>query len=300
MEICILGSNGAMPIPNRYPSCQVLRDGSTHFMIDCGEGSQTRFNLCQIKRSKISHIFISHLHGDHVYGLPGLLSSYNLQGRTDDLYIFGPHGLKAFIRSFLIHSHLNLQYQLYINEHPTDKPNIVARYEGWTISTVPLIHRIPTAGYLFTFNSGKHRIKPESLEKYDLSIEDRKKLVSGEDIHDKNGHPISNSNLTLPPVIKRYAYCSDTRFSNTLIPYVKGVDLLYHESTFTNADGNLAYERYHSTAEEAAKIAKQANVGGLLLGHYSARYTDLSVFQEEASQIFSNVKLAVEGKIFKF
>lgn len=248
------------------------------------------------RASRIRYIFISHLHGDHYLGLVGLLSSLHLNGRQEELYLFGPPGLAEIITLQFKYSNTYLCYRLYFREL-SSTPEVILDTESFSVETLPLSHRIQCTGFLFKEKPGKRRINKEMLPPT-LSVHQLRRLKEGKDLFDTSGNLLyQNETLTLPPPPTRsYAYCSDTRYDESIIPYVQGVNLLYHESTFLEEHRERAAETFHSTARQAATIAHMAGVGKLVLGHYSSRYRDLRPFLEEAQEIFPNAVLSLEGE----
>lgn len=292
----ILGTNAAVPISDRYPASQALCTPAGVYLIDCGEGTQSRMAQYGVKRSRINHIFISHLHGDHVFGLPGLLTSYQLYQRKQCLHIFGPPGIAKLITTILEVTKTHLSYELQIHEHDVMVSETILEAKAITVKTLPLDHRIPCCGFLFIEKAAKRRINPLATEKHGVPYHSYASLQDGFDFENTGGHVIPNAELTLPgrkPL--SFAYCSDTRYSLSLVEYIKGVDLLYHEATFLSELSSKATQTGHSTAEQAARIAKSADVGTLLMGHFSSRYSDTGAFEAEAGRIFTNSIAAHEG-----
>ena len=296
-ELKILGANSAKPAYNRNQTSQLLTVQNELFLIDCGEGTQLQLSHYKIKVSRIKHIFISHLHGDHFFGLIGLISTMHLQRRATPLNLYGPPGLAEIITMQLKVSGTVLSYPLHFNEINPEKSCRVFENDKITIQTIPLIHRIPCVGFLFREKIKPRRIIKEKIQK-EFSLVDMVSLKNGEDIMDENGSVIyKNTDYTLPPKKSRsYAYCSDTRYHEGIISHIKGVDLLYHEATFLSDREQRAEETFHATARQAALIAKKAEVGQLLIGHYSSRYRDITPFEAEAKQVFDNTILAIEGE----
>jgi ribonuclease Z len=293
--VTILGSNSATPAFNRNPTSQLLRIGQEHLLVDCGEGTQMRLLALKQRASRIRYIFISHLHGDHYLGLVGLLSSLHLNGREEDLHLFGPPGLAEIITTQFKYSNTYLCYHIHF--HPVSTtPETILDADAFTVSTLPLSHRIHCMGFLFREKTGKRRINKDLLPPT-LSVHHLKRLKEGKDLFDPAGNLLHrNEDLTLPPRQPRsYAFCSDTRYEESLVDYVRGVSLLYHESTFLDDQRERAAETFHSTARQAATIAKLAEVGKLVLGHYSSRYRDLTPFLTEAREVFPNSVLSIEG-----
>ena len=296
-ELKILGANSAKPAYNRNQTSQLLTVQNELFLIDCGEGTQLQLNHYKVKVGRIKHILISHLHGDHFFGLIGLISTMHLQRRATGLNLYGPPGLAEIITMQLKVSGTVLSYPIHFKEINPDKPGCVFENEKITIQTIPLVHRIPCVGFLFREKIKPRRIIKEKIQE-EFSLVDMVTLKNGKDILDENGSVIyKNEDYTLPPRKSRsYAYCSDTMYHEGIIDLIKGVDLLYHEATFLSDREKRAKETFHATARQAALIAKKADVGQLLIGHYSSRYKDITPFQAEARQVFGNTILAIEGE----
>ncbi len=296
-ELKILGANSAKPAYNRNQTAQLLMVQNELFLIDCGEGTQLQLNEYKVKISKIKHIFISHLHGDHFFGLIGLISTMHLHRRGAPLHLYGPPGLAEIITMQLKASGTILSFQVNFKEVTPDKCYRIFENDKIIVETIPLIHRIPCCGFLFREKTKPRRIIKEKIEK-EFSMLDMIALKNGEDILDENGGvAYYNKEYTLSPKKSRsYAYCSDTRYNEDIINQIKGVDLLYHEATFLKDREQRAIETFHATAEQAAIIAKKAAVGMLMIGHYSSRYKDLTPFEEEAREVFKNTVLAIEGE----
>jgi len=298
-NLTIIGSNGAVPAHNRHPSAQILDYNSHLYMVDCGETTQFGLSKYGIKRSKLDHIFISHLHGDHFYGLMGLLTSFNLNWRTHDLHIYGPPGLKEIIDLHFKQSSTELKYQLIFHPTQASFPEVIHQDSFLTVETIPLKHRIPTTGFLFREQNQLRKIRPEKITEYNIPYTLIAGIKLGNDFEQENGNVIPNEDLTLSPDRPRsYAYCSDTAFIDTFIQQINGIDTLYHEATFVNEHEARAAETFHSTGSQAAQVAKAAQVGQLIIGHFSARYEDLNPLLNEARAIFAKTFLAVEGKTF--
>jgi len=300
MELTILGCYAATPRTFTNPTSQVLEIKNRIFLIDCGEATQVQLRKNKIKFSKINHIFISHLHGDHVYGLIGLVSTFMLLNRTNDLHIYGPKGIKEMITLQLRLSNSWTSYGLYFHELESAESEIVFEDEKVIVKTIPLKHRIYTNGYLFQEKIGEKRLNAEAIKQYQIETCYFQNIKNGKDITLDDGTFIENDKLTFEPVPpKSYAFCSDTVYNEAIIDLIKDVDVLYHESTFLESEAILAGKTMHSTAKEAAAIALKANVKQLILGHYSTRYENISLFKEEAETIFPNVLLADDGKTFE-
>ena len=295
----ILGCSSATPTTWAFPSAQVLNMEERFFLIDCGEGTQVQLRKHNIRFSKINHIFISHLHGDHFFGLVGLLSSFHLLDRKKDIHIYSPKGLKeAIITQFRI-TNTYLSYYIHFHELSTSEPQVIVDDKKLVVKAIPLKHRIETYGYLFQEKLKERKLNVEQLEKYKVEICDYRNIKLGKDYLTDSGQLIDNSDLTFdPPKALSYAYCSDTAFEPKLFEWVKHIDLLYHESTFLDDKITLAKKTGHSTAKQAAAVAKNAKVGKLILGHFSARYKNRTLFLDEALEVFDNVELSEEGRVF--
>jgi len=298
-ELLILGNSAATPTANRNPTAQLLNIAERFFLIDCGEGTQMQMRKYKARFQSVNHIFISHLHGDHFYGLPGFLASMHLLGRKNELTIYGPKELEEIINMIHKHSETYLNYPLkFIHTQNTSK-QLIFEDEKVEVYSLPLKHRIATTGYLFKEKPLFRNIDKYKLEKLNVSFAEIHKLKQGLDAIDNNGNIIKNNELTLDPIKQRsYAFCSDTKFFEELSKDIKNVDLLYHESTFLEEKVDRAKQTFHSTAKQAAQMAVLANAQKLLLGHFSARYGNLEEFLEEAKPIFSNTELAIEGQLF--
>jgi len=311
-EVTILGSSSATPTATRHPTAQVLNIHERFFLLDCGEATQIQLRRYKFKIQRIDHIFISHLHGDHYLGLPGLLGTMHLLGRDKKLHLYSPPGLKEIIDTNHYHSKTFLKYDLefHVLESKSPAPlkdgvRTLGRtriYEDnkLTVETIPMNHRIPCYGFLFREKEPLRNIIGEKMVEYTIPVEKISGIKKGEDFISSDGKQISNSELTLPPHSSRsYAYCSDTLYNETFIEQIKNVNLLYHEATFAEDKAERAIETHHCTAKQAGAIAQKANVEKLIIGHYSARYKDLNVLLNEAKQIFSNTVLAIEGETYR-
>ncbi len=299
MKLTILGCYSATPRINTNPTSQVLNIRNHLFLIDCGEGTQIQLRRHRVKFSRIRHIFISHLHGDHYFGLVGLISTFMLLGREADLHIYGPKGIKEIILLQLKLGKSWLNYPLFFHEIESKDPQFIFEDEKVTVQTIPLKHRIYTNGFLFKEKKGERKLNLAAVQKAGIDISYYRKIKKGFDVKNENEELISNKELTFEPDIpKSYAYCSDTAFHPDCISQIKNVTTLYHESTFLNEHGHMCDSTGHSTAVHAASIAKKASVGKLILGHYSTRYSSLDLFKSEAESIFENVELAKDGKTF--
>ena len=299
MKITILGCYSATPRKDKHTSSQLIEINGKLFLIDCGEGTQMQLRKAKIKFNRINHIFISHLHGDHFYGLIGLISTFRLSGRTKTLNIYGPKGIKEIITLQLKLANSWTNYPLNFHELTSEISETIYKKDSVSVNTLPLDHRVYTNGFLFTSRSSSRKINSKAINGLNLKPFHFDQLKKGLSILLEDGTNIKNNELTFDPEKpKRYAYCSDTSYNRDLIPLIKQVDLLYHESTFLEKDIDLAEKTKHSTAIQAAKIAKEAKVKKLILGHYSSRYIDKNIFFNEASTIFKDVDLSEDFKTF--
>lgn len=297
-EITILGSSSALPSYKKFPSAHVINMHERFFLIDCGEGTQIRIRQFKIKTSKINRIFISHLHGDHFFGIFGMISSFNLLGRKNDLHIYSPGDLEKIVYTTIKKQDLN--FKIFFHRLNCENKTSVYETKSLKISCFPLDHRIETYGFLFEEKKKKKNIKKEAIEKYNLSVSDIIKIKDGADYKTNEGKIIPNEEITFPEKKSRsYAYCSDTAFKPEIIPFVKNVDILYHEATFTENLKETAKITKHSTAKEAASIALKANVKKLIIGHFSSRYKDENELLNEARNIFPETYAAQDGMTFK-
>lgn len=300
MKLTVLGCYAATPRTFTNPTAQLLEVKNRYFLIDCGEGTQVQLRKNKVKFTKISHIFISHLHGDHFYGLIGLISSFSLLSRVADLHIYGPKGLKEIIQLQLKFSHSWTNYEIHFHELDAKESELIFEDEKVTVHTIPLKHRVYTNGFLFREKEGDRKLNIDVIKELSIDVCYYKKIKKGGNITLENGQVINNEQLTFPgDPSKSYAFCSDTAYCEAIIPIISEVDLLYHEATFLESESQLAQKTMHSTAIQAATIASKANVKSLLLGHYSTRYESISSFKEEALTVFSNVQLADDGKSFE-
>jgi len=301
MNLTILGCHSATPRTSAHPTAQVLEMKGHLFLIDCGEGTQVQLRRYKVKFSRIKHIFVSHLHGDHFFGLIGLISTFRLLGREADLHIYGPKGIKEAIVLQLKLGKSWTDYNLYFHELESDKAELIFEDELLTVTTIPLDHRIYTNGFLFRKKPGERKLNFEAAVKAGIDQSYFSKLKQGYDVENSKGEQVINDTVTSPPEPpKAYAFCSDTAYFPEMVSQISNVTVLYHESTFLESHQNLAETTKHSTAKEAAVIAKKAAVGTLILGHYSGRYNDLELFRSEAQEVFQNVELAEDGTQFKF
>jgi ribonuclease Z len=295
-ELYILGSSSATPTRERNPTSQILKIGSEKIMIDCGEGTQMRLMQFGIRQTGIDYICISHLHGDHYFGLIGLISTMSLMGRKQMLHIIGPAPLKNILDLQILHGGMHIHFE--IKFHPTNPnvPEFILKTQSFELSSFPLKHRIHCTGFLIKEGKKERHLNMQAIEALKIPVAYYKSIKTGKNYSAENGTEILNTELTFDPTpIKSYAYCSDTIFDPTIVPFIKDVNLLYHETTYLHNLAQKAAERFHSTAKEAGIIAKMANVGKLLIGHFSSRYDNLQPFLEEAITEFTPTELAIEG-----
>ena len=301
MKLTILGCYSATPRALNNTTSQLLEINNHMFLIDCGEGTQVQLRKHKIKFNRIKHIFISHLHGDHFFGLVGLISTFRLLTRETDLHIYGPVGIKEIVTLQMKLADSWTNYNLIFHELTSNDSELILEDEEVEVFTIPLNHRIYTNGFLFKEKEGNRKLDIGLVENANINIAYYRKLAQGFDVINEDGKLIKNELVTKPGAKpKSYAFCSDTMYKEDIIPVIKNVDVLYHESTFLERHLHLASKTKHSTAKEAASIAKLAKVGALLLGHYSTRYDGLNSFKEEAKEVFDNVELCEDGKIFEF
>lgn len=299
-EVLVLGNSSATPMYDRHPTAQVLNFNEQLFLIDCGEGTQIQLHKYGVKSNKINHIFISHLHGDHYLGLTGLLSSMSLHGRKSDLHLYGPEPLKQILDLQLHYSDTHLSYRLIF--HPTNSEVAEVVFENKTIkvTSFPLKHRVPTTGFRFDEGKRPNILLLEKLLDLEVPVVYYNALKAGVDCTAVDGTLYKAAELTTAgPVSRSYAFCSDTRAFEAYMDYIQEVDLLYHETTFTHEFLDRAVETLHSTSLEAAQVAKAVGAKNLLMGHYSARYKDLTLLLDEAKSEFVNSELSFEGNWYK-
>lgn len=301
MKLTILGCYAATPRSFTNPTSQVLEIRNRLFLIDCGEGTQVQLRKNKIKFSKINHIFISHLHGDHFYGLIGLISTFMLLNRINPLHIYGPKGIKEILLLQLKLSNSWTNYDLFFHELESLESEIIFEDEKVLVKTIPLKHRIYTNGFLFQEKIGDRILDTVAVNKFKIDTCYYQKIKNGSDILLDDGRLIANSLLTFDPIpTKSYAFCSDTVYNEDIVAHILNTDVLYHESTFLQKEEDLASKTMHTTAIQAAQIALKANVKQLVLGHFSTRYESILAFKEEAESIFPNILLADDGVSFEF
>jgi ribonuclease Z len=298
--LTILGCSSATPTSERNPTAQLLAHGEKLFLLDCGEGTQVTLRKMHVHFQRIRHIFISHLHGDHFFGLIGLISSMHLLGRTKPLHIYGPPVLKEIIDLQLQASLTTLMYPLEFHATQAESPEVIFEDDALTITSFPMLHRIPTTGFLFKEKLSERRLTKEMIDSLGIPVHLFSRIKRGEDFTDADGTVFPNRSITLdPPTPRSYAFCSDTAYFEDIIPVISGADLLYHETTFMNDRAMNAREKFHSTTGQAASIAQKAGVKKLLIGHYSARYDELAPLLDEARLVFPATDLAVDGSFFE-
>lgn len=298
-KVHILGCGSALPTLQHNASSQIVELREKLFMIDCGEGTQIQLRRSRIHFSKIIAVFISHLHGDHCFGLPGMISTFGMTGRTAPLHIYAPAAFEPILDQTLSFFCQGLEFKVVFHAVDTTQNKVVYEDRSLTVETIPLQHRIDCCGYLFREKPILPHIRRDMIDFYKIPISQINNIKAGADWVTAEGEVIANSRLTTPAEPARsYAYCSDTRYIKTLHKLVKGVSTLYHESTYSAEDAERARLYWHSTSQDAAKVARDASVGKLLLGHFSARYNNESQLLDEAKEIFPNSYLTCEGATF--
>lgn len=297
LSVTILGNNSAVPAFNRHPTAQVVTHDGNNYLVDCGEGTQIQMIKYKIRRGRISHIFISHLHGDHYFGLAGLLNSFSLLSHTQELHVYGPEPLEQIIKLQLSAADNRLSYLLHF--HTLREPGVLIDNDRIRITAFPTSHRIQCFGFTFEEKAQRRKLLIEKVEKAQIPVSFYASLQAGLDYITPKGKTIRNEVVTADPVQgKKYAFCADTRYDGSIIEHVRGFDAIYHETTYLDNMGEKAYERFHSTTTQAATLAKNAEVGKLLIGHFSSKYADLEPFEREARAVFPATELAVEGVTF--
>lgn len=295
-EINILGCGAALPTPRRLSSSQIVNIREKLFMLDCAEGAQMALRRSRLSFSHLQAIFLTHLHGDHVFGLMGLLSTFGLLGRIQDLHIYGPQDLQRVFQPQIDYFCADSPYQIILHEVDSKTPQIIYEDRSVVISTLPLKHRIPCCGYLFREKPTPRHIRRDVIDFYQIPISQINNIKAGLDWTTEDGTFIPNDRLTTPPdPIRSYAYCTDTAYRPQLAEMLKGVTCIYHEGTFTQEHEVLAKKTFHSTAAQAAQIALDAQACRLIIGHFSSRYKSEDVLLHEAQQIFPNTILAEDG-----
>lgn len=299
LSVTILGSGAAVPTLHRGTTAQFINCQQRHILIDCGEGTQLQMRKFKVKFQSIEIVLISHMHGDHIFGLPGLISTMQLLGRTQPITIIGPKGIKEYLNSQFKISGTQKGFPINYLELSANSEQIVFEDKCIEIKTFPLNHRIQTQGYRINEKPSKRHLNKIAFDKTGVSIAYIQKLINGDDIQDNNGVIVKSEDVTFPPdSTKSYAFCSDTAYFPEIIEHIMDVDLLYHEATFIDKEAERAAETYHSTAKQAASIALKANAKGLVLGHFSARYSDMTTHLNEAQEIFEKVFIPKDGELF--
>lgn len=300
LELNILGCGSALPTTRHYPSSQVLNVRDKLYLIDCGEGAQLQFRRMKLKFNRLNHIFISHLHGDHCFGLPGLLSTLGLLGRTGEIVIHAHPDAESQFRPFFDYFCKDMPYPVRFNPINPQKHELIFEDRSIRVYTLPLKHRVPTCGFLFEEREKERHLRSDMIRFYEIPIRDLASTKQGEDFVTPDGKVVENRLLTMDAdPARKYAYCSDTLPLEKIVPYIAGADLLYHEATFGNDLQPRARQTFHSTAAQAAQIALNAGVKELLIGHFSARYLDETDLLNEARAIFPNTLLASDGMQLK-
>ena len=295
-EVNILGCGSALPTTRHFASSQVVNIREKLFMIDCGEGAQLQLRRSKLKFTRLNHIFISHLHGDHCFGLMGLISTFGLLGRTAALHIYAHEDLEKLLAPHLEFFCKGMTYDVVFHAIDPTKANVIYDDRSVSVSTIPLKHRIPTCGFLFQEKQTPNHIIRDMVDFYRVPVFELNRIKNGEDYVTPDGTVVPNHRLTTPSDPPRsYAYCSDTAYLKSIVPQIKGVDLLFHEGTFAQCDAARAKETYHTTAAQAAAIALETEAKQLVIGHFSARYEDESILLKEAQAVFPNTLLAKEN-----
>lgn len=298
LSVTILGNNSSVPAFNRHPTSQVVTHDGTNFLVDCGEGTQIQMIKYKIRRSKISHIFISHLHGDHYFGLVGLLNTFGLLSHKQELHVYGPAPLQQIIEMQMTVADTILPYALYF--HTLCQPKTLVDTDTIRISCFSTNHRIECYGFLFEEKEGKRKLLIDKVRKLNIPVSFYSSLQNGLDYMTSRGQIIPNESVTAAPEKgKKYAFCADTKYDETIIPYIYGADTIYHETTYLDNMRERAEERFHSTTKQAAEIARKAMVKKLLIGHFSSKYSTLEQFEAEAKEIFPHTELAIEGSTYE-
>lgn len=297
-NINILGCGSALPTTRHLATSQIVDLRDKLYMIDCGEGTQVQMRRMCVRFGRLAHIFISHLHGDHCFGLPGLISTLGMLGRTGELVVHGPKEVETYLRPVMDLFCRGMEFEVRFNPVDTRSHSLVMEDRSLSVYSIPLKHRIPTCGYLFAEKPKEAHIIREMTDFYQVPVRCMKDIKQGQDYVTPEGEVVPNSRLTRPAAPpKRYAFCSDTAYNRSIIPIIEGADLLYHEATFAECDLARAKETFHSTARQAAEIARDAHVKRLVIGHYSARYEDLSELHREAEAVFPGTILGNEGTV---
>lgn len=294
LSVTILGNNSAVPAFNRHPTSQVVSHDGTNYLVDCGEGTQIQMIKYKIRRGKITHIFISHLHGDHYFGLVGLINSFSLLSHLQEMHIYAPAPLQQIIEMQLKVADNTLSYPLHF--HTLTEPGVLVDNDKIKISCFRTTHRIECYGFLFEEKEGKRKLLIDKVKKLDIPISFYSSLQAGLDYITPKGKRIPNEEVTADPDRgKKYAFCADTKYDEGIIPHIYGADMIYHETTYLDNMRDKAEQRFHSTTKQAALIARKAMVHKLLIGHFSSKYSTLEMFLQEAKEVFPETELAIEG-----
>ena len=298
LAVTILGNNSAVPAFDRHPTSQVISLDGINFLVDCGEGTQIQMIKYKIRRAKISHIFISHLHGDHYFGLVGLINTFGLLNHQQDLHVHGPSPLQEIIELQLRVANTTLPFNLYF--HTISKDGILVDDSKFEVRCFRTNHRIECYGFVFTEKKKPRKINLEKAIEAEIPANFYKKLEEGMDYINKKNETIKNEEVTFESSKgKTYIFCADTKYDETLVPQLRGADLIYHETTYLDNLQERAEQRFHSTSKQAATMAKKAKVKKLLIGHFSSKYAELDEFEKEAKEVFENTEIAVEGVTYK-
>jgi ribonuclease Z len=298
LSVTILGNNSAVPAFNRHPTSQVVTQDGNNFLVDCGEGTQIQMIKYKIRRGKISHIFISHLHGDHYFGLVGLINTFNLLSHKQELHVFGPSPLQEIIEMQLKVADTAMCYPLHF--HTIKENGVLVDNEKIKVSCFRTNHRIECYGFLFEEKEGKRKLLIEKIRKLRIPVTFYNSLQEGRDYITPKGEVIKNDSVTAPPGrAKKYAFCADTKYDEQIIQHIYGVDMIYHETTYLDNMRDKAEARFHTTTRQAAEIARKAMVKKLLIGHFSSKYASLEPFIQETKAGFSNTELAIEGNTYE-
>lgn len=299
-EVHILGCGSALPTTKHFASSQVVNIREKLFMIDCGEGAQLQLRKSRLKFSRLNHIFISHLHGDHCFGLMGLISTFSMLGRTADLHIHAPKELEKLLIPHLNFFCKGMEYNVLFHTIDTQQQTCIYEDRSVSVYSIPLQHRIPCCGFLFSEKATPNHIRRDMIDFYQIPLYELNRIKNGADYQLPDGSCIPNDLLTAPSnPPRKYAYCSDTIYNQKIVEQINGVDLLFHEATFAESEEARAKETFHTTASQAGKIAKEAQVKQLIIGHFSARYEEESTLLEEAQAVFPNTILAKENLCVK-
>jgi ribonuclease Z len=299
MKVTILGNNSALPAFGRHPTAQIVSVYGDDLLLDCGEGTQVQMQRFGFKWRKTQHIFISHMHGDHYFGLPGLINSMSLLGRTAPLHLYAPKELKPILDQILTVADTVLSYEFFFHPLPEGAEKLVET-DSFIVTCFPVCHRIQCHGFLIERKTRGRKLLPDKCREYEIPAYFYDRLKQGEDYIHKDGRVVKNEWVTENgPAIKRYAYCADTGFTESFLEHIKGADTIYHECTYLEPDGEKAQARFHSTARQAAMVAQMAGAKQLLLGHFSSKYRDLEPFREEAAAVFPNVQVTIEGAAYE-